>query len=286
MPAPGCPKCGAKTIFAGYDPWCPACGWNREEAGRRLRRATRKVPFGYLFFVVTFGLFFRVWHDPRPATLLFVFVFPLVPVLALYASLLWSRSRYEAAVRESAAGVYAGRHPAESQKTPPQDYRALLEMPRPRPVRISRRGRTNLLIAMLGVSAFDLIFAILVWQRYRAAGSLAALPLGDWLWFGLTVAIATFPYLTWRTMQRQKALLADGEVTLARVVQHTQGGSTFTIQYEFQDSHGQTLSGLATDSSRSIYEGMTVPVFFDPQNPSLRVLSCESLCEVVLPGQP
>ena len=217
---------------------------------------------------------------------MFVFVFPLVPVIALYASLRWSQSRYEAAVREFEAGVYASRHPVEPQKTPPQDFRPLLEMARPRPVRISRSGRTSLTIAMLGVAAFDLIFAIHVWQAYRAARSFAALPRADWFWLALTVAIATFPWLTWKNVQRQKALLADGEAALARVVGHMQGGSTFTIQYEFQDSAGQTLRGLATDSSRSLYEGMTVPVFYDAQNPKRRMVLCESSCEVIPPGEP
>jgi len=285
MPAPQCPKCGAKTVFAGYDPWCPSCGWNREEAGKRLRRATGKIPFYYVLFALMFGVFFRVWHHPAPATLMFVFVFPLVPLVLLYASLRWSRSRYDAAVRESAAGIYAGRHPAESQKTPLPDYRPLMEIPRPRPVRISRTGRRNLVIAMLGVAAFDLIFAIHVWQRYRAVGSLAALPLGDWMWLALTVAIATFPWLTWKNVQKQKALLTDGEVALARVVGQSRGSSTYTIQYEFQDLQGQTQRGLATDSSHSLYEGMTVPVFFDAQNPKRRVLLCESSCEVILPGE-
>jgi len=282
MPAPQCPECGAKTIFAGYDPWCPSCGWNREEAGKRLRRATGKIPFYYVLFALMFGTFFRVWHDPTPATLMFVFVFPLVPLILLYASLRWSRSRYETAVRDSEAGVYASRHPVESQKAPLPDFRPLLEIPRPRPVRISSTGRRSLTIAMLGVTAFDLIFAVHVWQRYRAAGSLAALSLADWIWLALALAIATFPYLTWKNVQQQKALLAEGEAALARVVGQMRGSSTYTIQYEFQDSQGQTQRGLATDSSRSLYEGMTVPVFFEAQNPKRRVVLCESSCEVIL----
>jgi len=36
MPVPACSKCGATTIYAGYNPWCPACGWHREEARRKL----------------------------------------------------------------------------------------------------------------------------------------------------------------------------------------------------------------------------------------------------------
>jgi len=54
MPAPACPQCGAQTRFGGYEPWCPACGWNREVAAARLRRPSRAIPFFYLISVVMF----------------------------------------------------------------------------------------------------------------------------------------------------------------------------------------------------------------------------------------
>lgn len=287
MPAPPCPKCGAKTIFAGYDPWCPSCGWNREEAGKRLRSALRKIPFYYVLTVVLFGMFFQVWHAPQPFTLFIVFVLPAVPMLGLYATLRWSRTRYEAAVRDSAAGVFTGaqREPAGSPKPVPADFKLLLEMPRPRPVRVSSRGRANLVIAMAGVAAFDLIFLIHVWRSYTAAGSFAALPRADWIWLLLAAGIALIPYATWKNVQRQKALLSTGEAALARVLRQMRNRSTFMIQYEFQDAQGQTVKGFATDVTRSVYEGMSVPVYFDAQDSRRRIVQCESFCEVVLPGQ-
>jgi hypothetical protein len=249
-----------------------------------LRSAVRKIPFYYVLSVVLFGLFFRVWHNPQPYVLFFVFVLPAVPMLVLYGTLRWSRKRYEAAVQDSAAGVLAASEPvpAASPSEPPPDFRLLLEMPRPRPVRVSSKGRTNLAIAMLGVAAFALIFLIHVWSSYRAAGSFADLPRADWLWLALAAGIALLPYATWKNVQRQKALLATGEVALARVVRQMSNRSTFTIQYEFQDAKGQTVKGFATDVTRSVYEGMSVPVFFDAQDPGRRVVQCESFCEVAL----
>jgi hypothetical protein len=286
MPAPPCPKCDAKTIFAGYEPWCPSCGWNREEAGKRLRSAFRKIPFYYVLTVVLFGMFFHVWRELQPLTLFIVFVLPAVPMLALYGTLRWSRTRYEVAVRDSKAGVFAASQPqpAASSK-PPADFRLLAEMPRPRPVRVSGKGRANLVIAMVGVAAFDLIFVIHVWRSYRAAGSFAALPRADWMWLLLAVGIALIPYATWKNVQRQKELLSTGEVAVARVVQQMRNRATFMIQYEFQDAQGQKVTGLAADTTRSFYEGMSVPVFFDAQDSRRRVVQCESFCEVVLRGK-
>jgi hypothetical protein len=286
MPAPPCPKCGASTIFAGYDPWCPLCGWNREEAGKRLRSTTRKAPLYYVFAMVMFGSFFRVWHEPQPFTLIIVFVLPLVPMLLLYASLRWSRNRYETAVRDFEAGVHSAARPKEAQAARPAapDFKSLLEMPRPRPVRVSRKGRSSLLIAMTGVAAFDLIFLTHVWRSYRAAGSLSALPRADWVWMVFALAIALIPYATWKNVQRQRALLVTGEVAIAKVLRQFSNRSTFTIQYEFSDALGQKVTGLATDTTRSFYEGMNVPVFYDAQNPGRRVVQCESFCEVILPG--
>ena len=287
MPAPPCPKCGAKTIFAGYDPWCPSCGWNREEAGKRLRKAARKAPLYYVFAVVLFGVFFRVWHEPRPSTLVIVFLLPLVPMLLLYVSLRWSRKRYEAAVRDFEAGARPGAPPqaAQERRAPAADFKPLLEIPRPRQVRVSRRGRSNLVIAMTGVAAFDLIFIAHLWREYTAAGSLAALPRADWMWMALAVAIALIPYATWKNVKRQRALLETGEVAVATVLRQFSNRPTFTIQYEFLDAQGQKLTGLATDTTRSLYEGMSVPVFYDAQDPGRRVAQCESFCEVALRGR-
>jgi len=286
MPAPPCPKCGAATTFAGYDPWCPSCGWNREQAGKRLGAATRKIWVYYVFAAVMFGAFFRVWNNPQRSTLLFVFVLPLVPLLLLYASLRWSRGRYEKAMRDYDAGVRPDASPPPTQAARPAstDFKTLLEISRPRPVRVSKKGRSNLVIAMAGVAAFNIIFLANAWQKLSAAGSFAALSRADWLWLVFAVAMLLIPYMTWKNVQRQRALLENGEMALATVVRQFSNRSTSTVQFEFQDASGEKQRGLATDNTRSLYEGMTVPVFYDPQNPRLRVAQCESFCEVILPG--
>jgi len=286
MPAPPCPQCGAQTRFGGYEPWCPACGWNREVAAARLRRPSRAIPFFYLISVVMFGAFFRVWHAPRPFTLLIVFVFPAVPLLLFYASLRWSQKRFERDVRDAEAGVRPAAPPelAPPAPSPAADLRILKEMPRPRPVRMSRRGKINLLVTMITVAAFEFIFLLMAWKRYASGGRLAGLSKTDWMWTGFALLLALAPLGVWKNLQKQKALLESGEIALARVLRRMRDESSSTIKYEFEDAQGNKASGMASDMTQSLYEGMSVVVFFDAQNSRRRVAQCECFCEVVLPG--
>ena len=158
-------------------------------------------------------------------------------------------------------------------------------MPRPRPVRLSRKGRINLAIVMTAIFGLALIVAVRAYGRFAAAGSLAALLLADWIWLGLVVVIAWLPFATWKNVRRQKALMAYGEVTLARVVLRSGDQSSPAIRYEFEDAQGQKTPGMATDMAQSLYAGMSLIVFFDPQNPRRRVAQCEAFCEVELPGK-
>ena len=286
MPAPPCPQCGAQTRFGGYEPWCPACGWNREVAAVRLRKSSRAIPLYYLISVVMFGTFSRVWHAPRPFTLLIVFVFPAVPLLLLYASLRWSQKRFERDLSDAEAGVRpaAPAGAAPPAPAPAADLRILKEMPRPRPVRMSRRGKINLLVVMIAVASFDFIFLVMAWKRHASAGSLAGLSKTDWMWMGIALLLALAPLGVCKNLQKQKALLESGEVALARVLRRMRDDSGATIQYEFEDPQGNKSSGMASDMTRSLYEGMSVIVFFDAQNSRRRVAQCECFCEVVLPG--
>jgi|SRR5579864_4253408 len=59
-----CPHCGARTVRVGSlnttKPYCPACGWNRDNA-ERLLRSDR----GDLFAFTILGLLFAIWESIR-----------------------------------------------------------------------------------------------------------------------------------------------------------------------------------------------------------------------------
>jgi hypothetical protein len=80
-------------------------------------------------------------------------------------------------------------------------------------------------------------------------------------------------------------LLRDGELAFARVVgQQTvqQGKTSYSrIDYEFQTNTGQLIRNSARDLTSAVFEDMTVPVFYDPLDPSKNVTPCATYFKVV-----
>ncbi|HEV2224057.1 MAG TPA: hypothetical protein VGR84_13745, partial [Candidatus Acidoferrales bacterium] len=59
--------------------------------------------------------------------------------------------------------------------------------------------------------------------------------------------------------------------------------SNSIITYEFEDAEGKTIAGSGNDLTRSLYEGMSVPVFYDAQNSKRQIAACASFFEIVNP---
>jgi hypothetical protein len=54
-----------------------------------------------------------------------------------------------------------------------------------------------------------------------------------------------------------------------------------SIEYEFSDYQGQTHRGLGSDRTEKLYEDMTVPVFYDRDNPKRQIAYCATLHEIL-----
>ena len=67
-------------------------------------------------------------------------------------------------------------------------------------------------------------------------------------------------------------MLRDGELAFARVTsQQTvqQGKISYSrIDYEFKTSSGRLIRNSAKDLSQTVFEEMTIPVFYDPLDPA------------------
>jgi len=88
-----------------------------------------------------------------------------------------------------------------------------------------------------------------------------------------------------RQVTRQKLLLADGEIAMARVTKRRASRHGPAIQYEFETQLGRQFSRSAADGSGRLSAGMSVPVFYDSQDPKKQLALCGSLYEVILPGE-
>ena len=162
--------------------------------------------------------------------------------------------------------------------------RAIADLPRPRRVRMSWRGKTKVaMVAVIVLASMGLFVAGLASNSaaaQRNGGSPQTLPFVLPILFLLVIV----PWLLVAVL-RQKPLLTDGEVAAARVTKRWAARHGPRIQYEFTTPLGQRFSRSASDGPGQLSAGMSVPVFYDAQRPKRQLALCASLYEIVMPGK-
>jgi len=283
-----CPKCGAAADVAVGTPYCAKCGWNREAAVRKLTRITWFLPALIVVFdlIGIVGLGF-VKHNWSGAIL-----FATLPTLLLgfvYAGakqgLTKLRAPHEAANPAGDAGDFAKTASASVHQEKSQQYNFMVSLPPPRPVRLGPRGKVMLTVVLLVVFFLD---AFLIWSLYGVwyeTRSFADFHGPQIFLACLTVLIACVPFFVRVRMVRDQNLMENGAVAMARVTGQQTLKNNSVITYEFEDANGKTISESGPDMTRSLYEGMTVPVFYDAQNPERQVAACGSFFEIENPGE-
>jgi hypothetical protein len=162
--------------------------------------------------------------------------------------------------------------------------RVLAELPRPRPVRMSRRGKTIAVMVSAALLASLGIFAASIAATSAVAGRSTGPP--QLLVFVLPIAlILVIVPLMLRKIAQQKFLLAEGEIATGRVTKRWLARNGPYIRYEFTTPLGENFSRSAADSTRQLSVGMNVPILYDPQRTKKQLALCASYYEVVLPGQ-
>ncbi len=292
MPRVECPQCHAAAVLAGGKPYCARCGWNRDAVEKQLRGTARMWPWTSVIFLLLAaawaGWFLRDWRAVLIAAGVPGAAFALVYIfirrnLAKFLALKSEHASPAAAVEPALAASIA------ESETPPievsEQYRVLRSLPRPRPVRISRRGKTSTtLVTAIGI-VFALVLLSNLYLAWIKSGRAFRFDRHTGILAGAALLILLILMTIPKGLAREKKLLANGEVTLARVVGQWQSRNGFSIRYEFRDPADKTVRNLASDYTRSLYEGMTVAVFYDAQKPSRQVAQCASLYEIVMPGK-
>jgi hypothetical protein len=161
--------------------------------------------------------------------------------------------------------------------------RRIAEIPRPRPVRMSARGRMMATIVSVALlSSFAAYAAADLVMRKNAR-----IPYAGPSQFPIFVLSIVFIMIATIVMAnvigRQKQLLADGEMCVARVVDRVLARNGPNIRYDFTTALGEHVSGSSQDGSRKLSIGMCVPVFYDAQDPGKQLALCASFYEVILP---
>lgn len=160
----------------------------------------------------------------------------------------------------------------------------LAAVPRPRPVRMSQRGKMIAVVVSAALLGSLGIFATGLASRADVVGRSTRPPQS--LPFALPAAlIVVIVPLMLRKILQQKRLLAEGEMATARVTERRMARNGPNIEYEFTTPIGEHFSRSAVDSSQQLFVGMNVPIFYDAQNPKKQLALCASFFEVVAAGQ-
>jgi hypothetical protein len=159
----------------------------------------------------------------------------------------------------------------------------IAELPRPRRVRMSVRGKMmGAIFSVALLTSFGAYAAASIAVR-RSAGAGYSGPSQFPIYVMSIIFTLIFTIVMANVVGRQKRLLSEGEMVMARVVDRVIARNGPNIRYDFTTPLGEHLSASAADGSRKLSIGMTVPVFYDPQNPKKRMALCASFYEVVLP---
>lgn len=279
-----CPRCGSpiqqrRFLNIASKPFCSRCGWNLQRAEAAL--ATKGTVVMLLPIGVLAVLLFAVFSISKTRAPAFIFIL-LVFFVLIALGPLWS---YYSTHKAIAAAKYTV-NPDLAQAQPPLDpsLQMLQTLPRPRRVRFSFRGSSAAVAVMLA-SILVFIGVILATANARhvpndRGGFAMFLPMV----FLLTVFAAIIAIPLFRA-KRDLPLLRDGELAFARVIaQQTvqQGKSSYSrIDYEFKTTSGETICNSCRDLTGSVFEDMTIAVFYDPLNPSKNIATCATYLKVV-----
>jgi hypothetical protein len=274
------------TASAIGKPYCPQCGWNRDVAEKQTRLLLRLLPALVILFDAPLIVWIFVGHAEAPmlAALAGIAIVPAILVVLVVKGKirLGASGPKKADAVLSRAGTTQIAAPNEEVA---EQYKLLAELPRPRPVRMSRQGKMNVVVISIALIAFAAaLIAMSVMQP--AAGRSNATPLPRPVIFVLPIGLVILiMFVMQRALERQYKLLVYGELAMARVTKQWIARNGHGIRYEFTTPAGENFSRMTSDSTRQLFEGMTVPIFFDQQQPKKQVALCASFYEIILRGQ-
>lgn len=260
------------SLQNGYKYYCAQCGWNVGVAQAALQSTIKTSIWLLVFGAAISALTFVLHSSGRSLAVVVALAFGGLPAFWI------SRARYDLrrlGNTQKATDVEPG---PSAPRFEQESWPALESLPRPRRLKLSWRGRAYALI-IIGGGPFGLYFVAMgIREDLRRGGSAAS----DMWPLPIAVGVIGFYMFTFvRDRLRERRLLADGAVATAYVVSQETNRYTQTIAYRFQDATGRTFTARCTDPSRSLYEGMTTPVFYDVNQPTQSIpLDC-SLTKIV-----
>lgn len=263
----------------GYKFYCSRGGWNHEVVRRELL-LTIVVGAVVVVLGVALAVTVQIKNPGEGWAWGILLAFAALPIYWLVSALVslsklrrlsfqpvFDASRAIAVSEIDSSGV-ASKTTLFVEKEVPE----LLSLPRPRKLRMTWKGHCYFAFTLAVVSSFTLYALPVLWSESNNPNSSHG---GKWL-LAVAVAVIYGSALTFfRNRWRERNLLANGEVVSGFITAQSNGRYTPTLQYCFKLAGGRLITAYCNDASRSLYEGMTVPVFYDAAKPSRSIpLDC------------
>jgi hypothetical protein len=278
-----CPHCGSSAesvgLIDGYKFYCSQCGWNHDIVRGKLS-STIKVSAILVTLGAALAVVVRIRNPSEEwgwaAILLAFSLLPFYYTLsALRQMRRLGRLSFQPATDKSptfaVSEMSSAGAPSKTILFKEREFPELAALPRPRKLKMRWKGRLCLVFTLMVVSLFTLYGLPALWSEFNNPHSSQP----RWLLVIALVVIYGNSFAFFRNRLRERQLLANGELASGYVTAQNNGPYTQSIQYCFKLSSGRIAVGRCTDASRSIYEGMTVPVFYDADNPTRSIpLDC------------
>jgi hypothetical protein len=290
MPTIACPQCHSPAAMAGGKAYCTSCHWNLDIATAATLKMYRRLRWMGLLWLAIIVLF-SFGEDN-----IIVKIVPPVILFALFAygwRKLRSDLRRLEAIRAGVAVPPPNPAAAEAEQSAAvmqseiaeREAHVLFSLPPPRVVRMRKRGKIGFAVVFLVFGGLAIFILVLLRTVGKGDSATPVIPGFTATMSALVAFSLLLPILIFRSTLKQKKLMINGQFALARITGQWTMRNSNGITYTFTDAAGRVFNCRGNDPSRVFFEGMTVPVFYNPENPKKQVAACCSAYEVVLPGQ-
>ncbi len=280
-----CPHCASPAVrvslIGGYKFYCSRCGWNHEIVRRELS-STIKVSLFLIALGVILAAVVRVKSPNEGSTwALVLLAFSGLPLFYILSALRKIRKlrNLQAPTATHDTGDFTISEIEPSTGAPSKtilfkekSFPELAVLPRPRKLTTTWKGRGYVAFGLVLVGLYTFYGLPAIWREFSNPH---AASWKYWMLLVPPVVIYGYSFVFFRNRLRERQLLANGELASGYVTAQHNGEYTQSIQYCFRLAGGKLITGRCNDASRSLYEGMTVPVFFDSENPKRSIpLDC------------
>lgn len=169
----------------------------------------------------------------------------------------------------------------DSQPNYPEPWNAWIASPRPRRLRLKHGYRFWVVLLAATLVIIPAVLAGLLVVEWDAHPPSQVFNSDFWSAVPFIVLPLIVLLLMFWIFSKDRRLMTYGEISIGKVTGLRFRRRSPIITYEFLDRSGRLVTTSSPDNTRSFFQGMAIPVFFNPENPEEdQVALCGSVYEV------